>query len=231
MSVEINLKKIYARIEAACLKSGRALEEVKLVAVSKFQPLEKIREAHALGLRDFAENYAQEAFEKQEELRALNLNWHFIGRIQSNKAKSLAGKFALIHSVERPEIADIFNRQELEKPQEILLQFNVASESSKAGVSESALRTVFEDCTEHMNIRVMGLMIMPPATSNAETVRPFFRRAREVRDSLRASIHGEMLAKHPMRELSMGTTQDFEVAIEEGATMIRIGTQIFGERK
>jgi pyridoxal phosphate enzyme (YggS family) len=231
MSVERNLKLIEERIEAACARSGRKREDVLLVGVSKLQSTEKIREAHAAGLRDFAENYLQEALEKQDELLALNLRWHFIGRIQSKKAKALAGKFALIHSVDRPEIADIINRQELQRPQEILLQYNVAAEDSKGGASESALRELFEDCCEHENIRVMGLMVMPPLTENPENVRTYFKKARDMRDSLRSQLNGEMLKIHPMSALSMGTTQDFEVAIEEGATCVRIGTSIFGERQ
>lgn len=230
MSVEENLKSVISRIEDVCARVGRPRESVRLIGVSKLQPVEKIREAHNAGLRDFAENYLQEALEKQEQLKALNLSWHFIGRIQSNKARALAGKFSLIHSVDRSEIADIINRQELVKPQEILLQYNVAAESSKAGASDSALRAVMADCCQHMNIRVMGLMVMPPLTSNAEDVRPFFIRAREMRDSLRESLSGEMLVRHPMSELSMGTTQDYLVAIEEGATCVRVGTEIFGER-
>lgn len=230
MSVAQNLKKIEARIEAACARVGRQRDEVLLIGVSKLQPVEKIREAHNAGLRDFAENYMQEALDKQDELLAMNLRWHFIGRIQSKKAKALAGKFALIHSVDRPEIADIINRQELQRPQEILLQYNVASEDSKGGASETALERLFEDCCEHENIRVMGLMVMPPLTENPESVRGYFRKAREMRDRLRSKLNGEMLKLHPMTQLSMGTTQDFEVAIEEGATCVRVGTSIFGER-
>lgn len=231
MFVAQNLRKIEERIESACRRAGRQREDVLLIGVSKLQPLEKIREAHNAGLRDFAENYMQEALEKQDELLALNLRWHFIGRIQSKKAKALAGKFALIHSVDRPEIADIINRQDLQKPQEILLQYNVAEEDSKGGASESVLEKLFEDCCEHENIRVMGLMVMPPLSDNPESVRPYFRKAREMRDRLRSKLNGEMLEIHPMTQLSMGTTQDFEVAIEEGATLIRIGTSIFGERQ
>lgn len=230
MSVDQNLKRIEQRIESACARAGRPRNGVLLVGVSKLQSNEKIREAHHAGLRDFAENYMQEAFEKQDELLALNLRWHFIGRIQSKKTKALAGKFALIHSVDRPEIADIINRQDLKAPQEILLQYNVAAEDSKGGASETVLQRLFEDCCEHENIRVMGLMVMPPQTTNPESVRAYFRKTREMRDALRSTLNGEMLKKHAMTQLSMGTTQDFEVAIEEGATILRIGTSIFGER-
>lgn len=230
MSVAENLKKIESRIQNACARAGRDRSGVKLLAVSKLHGLEKIRAAYDCGLRDFAENYAQEAFRKQEQLYSLPVRWHFIGRIQSNKAKLLAGRFELIHSVDRPVIADIFNRQELNKPQDILLQFNVAGEASKGGAAEEDLRRTFADVTEHDNIRVMGLMVMPPLSEDAESVHPYFRRAREVLHELRSSLDHEAAGKHPMSELSMGTSQDFETAIEEGATWIRLGSEIFGPR-
>lgn len=231
MSIAERLRKIEERINAACARAGRDRSEVKLLAVSKLQPLEKIREGYEAGLRDFAENYAQEALLKLEQLENLpEVRWHFIGRIQSNKAKLLPGNFELIHSVERMEIADIFNRQKLEHPQKILLQFNVANEDSKGGADEVELMKTLELCLEHENISVCGLMVMPPLTADPSTVRPFFVRAREFLKELRDDLSNEQLARHPMTELSMGTSQDFEVAIEEGATWIRLGTEVFGPR-
>ncbi|NJM09659.1 MAG: YggS family pyridoxal phosphate-dependent enzyme [Bdellovibrionaceae bacterium] len=231
MSVAESLKKIEERIQAACARSGRIRASVRLLAVSKLQPPEKIREAYALGLRDFAENYAQEALDKQELLIGLSeARWHFIGRIQSNKAKMIAGRFALVHSVDSVKIADFFNRQPLSEPQDILLQFNVANEASKGGAGESALFELASLAVQHANIRVRGLMVMPPLTADAEAARPFFKRAREVLRELRDKLGPEVLTRHPLNELSMGTTQDFEVAIEEGATWIRLGESVFGVR-
>lgn len=216
MSVGDRLNKINQRIENACKKAGRDPHSVRLLAVSKLQPLAKIREAYESGQRDFAENYFQEASAKQNQLVNLSIDWHFVGRIQSNKAKLLAGKFKLIHSVDRLSVIEALAKSNIE--QEILLQFNVALEESKGGATEGELEQMLKHA-EKTKLKVSGLMVMPPFTNNAEDVRPFFKRARECARALGLS------------ELSMGTTQDFEVAIEEGATWIRIGTDVFGPRE
>ena len=216
MSVGERLNKINQRIKNACNKVGRDPHSVRLLAVSKLQPLAKIRGAYESGQRDFAENYLQEASTKQEQLVNLKVDWHFVGRIQSNKAKLLAGKFKLIHSVDRLSVIDALAKSNIE--QEILLQFNVALEESKGGATESELEKMLVQA-QATKLKVRGLMVMPPFTDNAEDVRPFFKRARECALALGLS------------ELSMGTTQDFEVAIEEGATWIRIGTDVFGPRE
>lgn len=216
MSVGDRLNKINQRIENACKKAGRDPRSVRLLAVSKLQSLAKIREAFECGQRDFAENYFQEASTKQNQLANLPIDWHFVGRIQSNKAKLLAGKFKLIHSVDRLSVIDALAKSNI--AQEILLQFNVALEESKGGATEGELEKMLEHA-ETTKLKVRGLMVMPPFTNNAEDVRPFFKRARECAQAL------------GLGELSMGTTQDFEVAIEEGATWIRIGTDVFGPRE
>ena len=228
MSVEQNLKNIEDRIAAACARSGRPRESVRLLGVSKLQTVEKIREGYAAGLRDFAENYAQEALDKQELITDLpGIRWHFIGRVQSNKAKMVAGRFVLIHSVENAKVADFFNRFEQDSPQDILLQYNVASEASKGGAGVEELDLLVDSISQHENVRMRGLMVMPPLADDPETTRPHFRQARAVLEKIRARLGS---TQHPMNELSMGTSQDFEVAIEEGATWIRLGTQIFGSR-
>lgn len=234
ISVAQNLNKIEDRISAACARSGRIRSSVRLLAVSKLHSTEKIREAYAAGLRNFAENYAQEALDKQYLIKDLpELTWHFIGRIQSNKVKSLAGRFWLVHSVESLKVADFFNRVggEAGAPQKILLQYNVAGETSKGGADLEALFQTVDGAIQHENIRVHGLMVMPPLTEDAETVRPYFKKAREVLQKIRDRVGPEALSRHPLNELSMGTSQDFEVAIEEGATWIRLGTDIFGARE
>lgn len=229
MSVAQNLSKIEERISAACARAGRIRASVKLLAVSKLQPIERIREGYAAGLRFFAENYAQEALDKQELITDLpDLSWHFIGRIQSNKVKMLGNRFSLIHSVETPKVADFFNRSQ--KPEDILLQYNVAGEASKGGAGLDELLATVDTVVQHTNIRVHGLMVMPPLTADAETVRPHFKNAREVLLKIRDRVGPDVLNRHPLTELSMGTSQDFEVAIEEGATWIRLGTDIFGAR-
>jgi pyridoxal phosphate enzyme (YggS family) len=230
MSVAQNLEKIEEKIRAACERSGRIRESVRLLGVSKLQPIERIREAYAAGLRNFAENYAQEALDKQELLIDLkDVSWHFIGRIQSNKVKMLGGRFALVHSVDSAKIADFFNRGE--KRQDILLQYNVAGEASKGGADRAGLMETVKTVLEHQNIRMMGLMVMPPQTADAETARPYFKKACETLQEIRDMVGPEALARHPFSELSMGTSQDFETAVEEGATWIRLGETIFGSRK
>lgn len=215
MSVSSRLEQIEKRIVAACARAGRPRDSVKLLAVSKLQSLAAIREAYDHGQKDFAENYVQEAVEKMEQLASLPVDWHFIGRIQSNKVKQIAGRFRLIHSVDRESIVEALLKQG--RPQEILLQYNVAAEVSKGGADEAEIERLMKLCVPPLKVR--GLMVMPPLSANAEDVRPYFRRARELASRL------------GLAELSMGTSQDFEVAIEEGATWIRIGTDVFGPRE
>jgi pyridoxal phosphate enzyme (YggS family) len=215
MSVSERLEQLNARIAAACARAGRPRESVRLLAVSKLQSLAKIREAYDCGQKYFGENYVQEALGKLEQLASLPAEWHFIGRIQSNKVKQIAGRFALIHSVDRASILEALAKTG--RPQDVLLQFNVAGEASKGGADERALEELL--AAARGTVRVRGLMVMPPFTERPEEVRPCFRRAREV------------AARLGLSELSMGTTQDFEVAIEEGATWIRIGTDVFGPRE
>ena len=218
MSVAIRLQKIRSRAAKACAVAGRAEESVNILAVSKGQPIAKIREAFNCGQKFFAENYVQEVLIKLEQLETLPVDWHFIGRIQSNKVKLLAGRFSQIHSIDRLNIAATLDSLSLTKPQEIFLQYNVADESSKGGATERDLEELAVKIEAMPHLRLRGLMVMPPLLENPEQVRPFFKKARAMRDKLR------------LNELSMGTSADFEVAIEEGATWIRIGTEIFGER-
>ncbi len=219
MSVVNRLQIIRNRAAKACARAGRAEDAVHILAVSKGQPIEKIREAFDCGQKFFAENYVQEALGKLDQLENLPVEWHFIGRIQSNKVKQLAGHFAKIHSVDRLSIAASLDSLSSNRPQEIFLQYNVADEASKGGGNERDVEEMAEKIQSLPHVRVRGLMVMPPLLEKPEDSRPFFKKARALRDKLR------------LNELSMGTSADFEVAIEEGATWIRIGTEIFGERK
>jgi pyridoxal phosphate enzyme (YggS family) len=180
------------------------------------QPIAKIREAYQEGQKYFAENYQQEAALKMEQLANLPVEWHFIGRIQSNKAKLLVGKFSLIHSVDRVSIVEALAKAGIE--QNILLQYNVAGETSKGGGTEEDLDAMMK-AAQGTNLRVRGLMVMPPFSDDPNGSRIYFRSAYEKAREL------------GLNELSMGTTQDFEVAIEEGATWVRIGTDVFGPRE
>ena len=229
MSVGERLKNIQSRMNEACVRAGRAPDSVRLLAVSKLQNLEKIREAIDSGQVFFGENYVQEAVEKMGQLASFNLQWHFIGRIQSNKAKLLPGNFALVHSVDRLNVIEAMSKHTGEVAQDILLQFNVADEATKAGAEEAELDRMLEFVIiEKPRLRVCGLMVMPPYTENPEQVRPYFKRARWKLEKMREGLAGRN--GHPLDQLSMGTSQDFEVAIEEGATWIRIGADVFGPR-
>ncbi len=230
-SIVKHLQSLNQRISAACERSGRAPSSVNLLAVSKLQSVAKIREAVQAGHRDFAENYVQEALPKVAQIP--DVRWHFIGRLQSNKVKLLGGQFFAIHSVDRLQIARALHEHSLAlgRPQNIFLQYNVAQESSKGGADRAELLHLLQFAKSCSHLRVLGLMVMPPPESSSAENRHYFRRARETLVELRGGLSGEEREDHPLNELSMGTSQDFEAAIAEGATWVRIGTQIFGERK
>lgn len=207
----------------------KACAPAQVLAVSKLQPVEKIRQLYSMGQRFFGENYVQEALAKQEYLRDLpDIKWHLIGHVQKNKAKVIAGKFALIHSVDSLPLAQILSRQcEQQKVlQKILLQINVANEESKEGFTVSGIRSQWLELQALPGLSICGLMTMPPLTETAAEVRPYFKQLCQLQDELKQTA----LAKHPMTELSMGTSHDFTVAIEEGSTIVRLGTILFGER-
>jgi PLP dependent protein len=227
MKTQINT--IRDRIRSAALAAGRRPESVRLVAVSKTVPAERVREAVAAGLPLLGENYIQEAREKIEALADLAVSWHFIGHLQSNKAKYAVRLFDMIHSVDSLKLARELDKQAAKngKVQDILIQINTGKEASKSGVyAEEALNLVRQaGRLEHLHVK--GLMTLPPYFNAPEKVRPYFRALRELRDRIR----DEALPGVSMDELSMGMTGDFEAAIQEGATLVRIGTAIFGERR
>lgn len=230
-SVGDRLKIIKDKMSAAALRAGRSVDSVRLLGVVKKQSLGKIRAAYDAGLRDFAENYVQEAVEKIEQLSELDINWHFIGRIQSNKIRMLSQRFKYIHSVERENVAEALSRLSEEAPQNIFLQYNVAAEISKGGAGEAELERLFEDALNRPGLRMQGLMVMPPLFEDAQLARPYFRQARQMLEKLASNVPLDLKAQHPFDQLSMGTSSDFEVAIEEGASWVRIGSEIFGARE
>ena len=222
------LERVRERIRQAAKACGRPESDIRLVAVSKTMPAEIVKEAIDIGMTDFGENYIQEAREKITTLSAHPVTWHYIGHLQSNKAKYAVRMFDLIHSVDSLKLAKELDKyaQKIDKVQAILIQVNVAKEDSKSGVYiEDTLRLVSET-SQLENIAVKGLMTMPPYFNAPEKVRPFFAALRQLRDQ----IKNENMPNISMAELSMGMTGDFEAAIEEGATMVRVGTAIFGER-
>jgi pyridoxal phosphate enzyme (YggS family) len=202
---------------------------IRLIAVSKTMPAEVVQEAIEAGVTDLGENYIQEAREKVNTLASADVNWHFIGHLQSNKAKYAVRLFDLIHSVDSLKLAQELNKyaQKIDKTQAVLVQVNVAREESKSGVHVENTIALLKDIVQLENIAVKGLMTMPPYFNAPEKVRPFFAALRRLRDQINAAG----LPNIALDELSMGMTGDFEAAIEEGATMVRIGTAIFGARQ
>jgi PLP dependent protein len=222
------LEQVHARIKKAADACNRPLDSIHLIAVSKTMPAEVVKEAIEAGVTDLGENYIQEARDKISALAASDVNWHYIGHLQSNKAKYAVRLFDLIHSVDSLKLARELNKyaQKNDKIQSILVQVNVAREDTKSGIYVENTIELLKNISQLENISVRGLMTMPPFFNAPEKVRPFFAALRKLRDEIRA----EGIPNIAMDELSMGMTGDFEAAIEEGATMVRIGTAIFGER-
>jgi pyridoxal phosphate enzyme (YggS family) len=223
-----NLAAIEARIRVACLRVGRDPAEVRLVAVSKTVPAEHMREAVAAGISILGENYVQEACRKMDQLQGLPVSWHFIGHLQSNKAKVAVESFDWVHTLDRASLAQALNREALRlvKPLPVLLQVNVGEEQSKSGLAPEQVPAFLRSIAPLEALRIRGLMALPPYYEDPERVRPHFRLLAAILEQLR------QVASNPeeLSELSMGMSHDFEVAIEEGATLVRVGTALFGER-
>jgi pyridoxal phosphate enzyme (YggS family) len=227
MEIAANLARIRAAIAAACSRCGRDPLEVRLVAVSKTHPAELVESAYAAGQLEFGESYVQEFLTKAGVVKA-PVQWHFIGHLQGNKVKYLPGKVRLIHSLDRLSLAEEIDRQwgKFGAPAEVLIEVNLGGEVSKAGVGEPDVEPLLRRLAQLPYLAVRGLMAIPPYCAAAEEVRPFFRRLRELATRLEALD----LPGVAMTELSMGMSHDFTVAVEEGATLVRVGTAIFGER-
>lgn len=222
------LERVQERIRQTAKACNRPESDIRLVAVSKTMPAEIVKEAIDIGMTDFGENYIQEAREKITTLSAHPVTWHYIGHLQSNKAKYAVRMFDLIHSVDSLKLAKELDKyaKKIDKVQAILIQVNVAKEDSKSGVYIEDTLRLARETSQLENIAIKGLMTMPPYFNAPEKARPFFAALRQLRDQ----IKNENMPNISMEELSMGMTGDFEAAIEEGATMVRIGTAIFGER-
>ncbi len=220
-----NLKIIHQRIANAAERHGRAAKEVKLVAVSKTYPPEIIREAIEAGQRIFGENRVQDALPKIDTLPP-ELEWHLIGHLQTNKVRKVIGRFALFHGVDNTALALQMNRiaGEFGVTASILLEVNVSGEESKFGFTPTSLPTALEELIPLPHLRIEGLMTMAPYSENPDSARPVFEGLRKLRDALSAETG------HPLKELSMGMSGDFEQGIAEGATIVRIGSAIFGAR-
>jgi hypothetical protein len=227
MTARERLFRVHERIAKACARALRPVESVKLVAVSKTHPAQAVAELAGLGQRVFGESYAQEALPKMEELAKLQLDWHFIGRLQKNKAKYVAGRFGLIHSVDSLDLARMLHKKSVELclVQPALIQVNLACESRKAGCGLAEAMPLAEGVLELAGLALKGLMLMPPWDENPEANRGFFAGARKLREELSARLGV------PLPELSMGMSHDLEQAVEEGATLVRVGTDLFGARE
>jgi len=223
------IEQVKKRIKDTAEACKRPMASIRLVAVSKTMPAEVVKDAIEAGISDLGENYIQEAKEKINALAAYPVTWHFIGHLQSNKAKYAVRLFDLIHSVDSLKLAQELNKyaQKNDKIQAILIQVNVAKEVSKSGVYVEDTVQLLKEVSRLENIAVKGLMTMPPFFNAPEKVRPYFTALREFRDQIKM----EAIPNISMDELSMGMTGDFEAAIEEGATIVRIGTAIFGDRR
>jgi pyridoxal phosphate enzyme (YggS family) len=218
-----NLEMINSRIAAAAARAGRDPGDVKLVAVSKTHPAETIREALAAGQTVFGENKVQEAEGKIEEIGREEAEWHLIGHLQSNKARRAVQLFDVVHSVDSCELAQRLERICIEEGREelrVLVQVDPAREATKSGVTQEDLPELVEFLKGCERLKFTGLMVLPPYSDDPEATRGYFKRLREIRDRV-----------IPGGELSMGMSHDFEVAVEEGATIVRVGTAIFGERE
>ena len=229
MKFKKRLEQIRQRLRQAAESCNRDADSVRLVVVSKTIAAEIVKEAIDAGVTILGENYVQEARDKFKALVQYPVSWHFIGHLQSNKAKYAVRLFDLIHSVDSLKLARELDKQagKVDKIQQILVQVNISAEDTKSGISTDEAPRLIAEISQLKNLAVKGLMTMPPYFYQPEKVQPFFADLRELRDQ----IKGQSLPNVFLDELSMGMTGDFEVAIKEGATLVRIGTAIFGERQ
>lgn len=235
MELSRRIEEVRERIGRACARAGRRVEDVGLVAVSKTFPPEAVRAAYAAGLRTFGENRVEEALPKMEALREISIAWHMVGQVQTRKARDVVGRFALVHSLDREKLAKELQRRAEAAGVErvpVLAQVDFSDLSDKsekagrAGVAPGNLLAFLEALASCPRVAVEGLMTLPPYDPDPEKTRPFFVRLRELAEQARERNFPHV----SMRHLSMGMTEDFEVAIEEGATLVRVGRAIFGER-
>ncbi|MEJ2490829.1 MAG: YggS family pyridoxal phosphate-dependent enzyme [Desulfuromonadales bacterium] len=227
MDIAANLDRIRQQIAKTCAACGRRPHEVRLVAVSKKKPVAAVEAAIAAGQTVIGESYVQECVTKMAEVRA-PAEWHFIGSLQSNKVKYLRGKVAMIHSVDRLSLAREIDKQwgKIDATAAILIQVNVGGEASKSGTTAERLMALVRQVARLEHVQIKGLMTLPPWAEDPEDVRPYFRELK----TLAAEVDALALPNVSMQELSMGMSHDYPVAIEEGATLVRIGTAIFGAR-
>ena len=222
------LADVRARIARAASRAGRDPSSIRLVAVSKTFPADSVRRAAAAGQIDFGENKVQEALQKMDATADLHVRWHLIGHLQSNKARKAAERFDVIHSIDNAELLMRVDEaaRAAGRRLDLLVQVDLAREATKHGVEESELPAIFEAANAATHARAVGLMLLPPPFDDPEAVRPYFRALQDVRNRLISFG----IPVHMLAEMSMGMSHDFEVAVEEGATIVRVGSAIFGSR-
>ena len=223
-----NLRAVRTRIDAAARRVSRDPGDVTLIAVSKTFPSDHVRAAAAAGQLDFGENKVQEALQKIDETADINVRWHLIGHLQSNKARKAGAPFACIHSIDSVGLLERVDSAAAEagSTPDVLVQVDLAGEETKFGAPTDAARRIIDAALEAKAVKLAGLMIVPPWNEDQEQTRPWFKRLRELRDQWVAGG----IAPNSLRHLSMGMSHDFEAAIEEGSTLVRVGTAIFGKR-
>lgn len=229
MSIKENIDEILKRTAAAAMRSGRSPEDITVIAVSKTVDAERAREAVEGGLVNLGENRVQELVSKYEQLSDIGVKWHLIGNLQKNKVKYIIDKTTLIHSVENLELANEINKRAQKNNiiSNVLIELNIGEEESKFGLDEENVYSFVKDMGQFENIKVLGLMTVAPFSENPEDIRWVFKKMKGIYDK----ISGMKLKNTEMKYLSMGMTNDFEIAIEEGANIVRIGTAVFGARK
>jgi len=214
------ISQIYKKLSHAAMRSGREADAASIIAVSKTMPAGAVQEAYEAGLRRFGESKVQEAIAKAEELKDLNIEWHLVGHLQRNKARQAVGFFRLIHSVDSAALLKEIEKQaaKLDMVQSVLLQVKLADEATKSGAAAEELEALVQAAEAFAHVKVEGLMTIPPFYDDPEAARPYYKQLHKINE------------KYGFNELSMGMTGDYEVAVEEGATLVRIGAAIFGER-
>ena len=232
MSIAENIKRVEKNIEDALMRSGRKPGETKLIAVSKTKPMEDMLSAYSEGVRDFGENYVQEIVQKYDNIPS-DARLHMIGHLQTNKVKKVVGRVAMIHSVDSIHLAEAISRESLKQgiTTDVLLEVNIADEATKYGFTRAEAMAVVPEIMELSGVALRGLMTSAPITEDPETNRTYFKAMRELLSEMRELMRQRGAAEEKLpTELSMGMTGDYIVAVEEGATMVRVGTAIFGAR-
>lgn len=224
--IRARLDSVRERIANAARRSGREPSSVRLIAISKTFGADAVREAADAGQIDFGENKVQEALGKIEATKGLDLRWHLVGHLQSNKAKKAGAAFHAIHSIDDHDLVQRIDEAAAGRAVELLVQVDLAGEATKHGVPPAGLMPIFDAGRACRSARIVGLMLLPPAAADAQQARPYFAALRELRDELL----GAGVERSMLQELSMGMSHDFEVAVEEGATLVRVGSAIFGNR-